>query len=191
MKAAQALVLLAVLSAAASAAPPPKPRARPDPETILRRLGAQVARAIDTDTCFPASAEEYEALGKNAIVMLKSSSAISTELPLKAVYIMHRGVRIPLQRVALLDKQIDAATSRTIQVSFYLVPIHFMKVDADVLADFSGERKAFGFMHFSAKEGMGPNAPAFARVDEYDNPMDADPAIVRKVLAREYPDYFR
>jgi hypothetical protein len=158
-------------------------------DEVLRKLGGEAVREIHTDICFPATSEEYEALGKNAILMLDSSSAVGTELPLRSVYAMRKGVRIPLYRVYLLGKQHNAAGDRTTQVSFYLLPIEFMKADVQLLADFSGDRRGFGFMSFNAKEGLDRAAPAFARLDEYDQPSDPDPAVVTAVIAREYPDH--
>lgn len=163
----------------------------PDIDRVLKDMGGEAIRHISTDICLPATAEEYEALGKNAVLMLRTSTAVATELPLKSVFAVHKGVRIPLHRIALLDKFDDAESSRTVQVSFYLLPVHLMKVDADVSADFAGARKDFGILHFSAKQGLDRGAPAFARLDEYDTPGDADPDAIARILVREYPDYFK
>ena len=162
-----------------------------DPESVVRSIGGEAIREVHSDICFPATAEEYEALGKNAILMLRTSTAISTELPLKAVYVMFKGVRIPLHRIVLLDQYADSNSGRTIQISFYLLPIQLMKVGSQVLVDFSGSRKAFGVTSFSANEGIDAGAPAFARLDEYDAPGDADSDTIARVLAREYPDYIK
>lgn len=162
-----------------------------DPDSIIKSFGGEAIREVNSDICFPATAEEYEALGKNAILMLRTSTAIATELPLKAVYVIYKGVRIPLHRIALLDKYQDSTSGRAIQVSFYLLPIQLMKVDSQILVDFSGSRKAFGIITFSAQEGLDAGAPAFARLDEYDAPGDADTDTVARVLAREYPDYIK
>lgn len=159
-------------------------------EEALAGMGIEAVRAIDSDICFPATAEEYAALGKNAVVMLRSSTAISTELPLRSVYIMIRGVRVPLHRIALFDKQKNDDSSRVTQVSFYLLPIKYMKTDTQVLADFEGGRTGFSLTTFSSSEGLPESAPAFARLDAYDDPTDPDPATLGKLLAREYPDYF-
>ena len=185
-------VLLATASVTAQAAPPSRD-ARGTASTVdsvLKHLGVESVRNIDADICFPATAEEYVALGKNAIVMLTSSSAISTELPLKAVYAMRNGVRIPLQRITSLDKRINSQSGRTSQISFYLMPIQLMKQDARVLADFDGQRRGFGFFSFSAAEGIDPGAPAFVRLDEYDDPSEPDMAVVKTVVLREYADQF-
>ena len=186
-------VLLAAASASAQAAPPSGNTrgAASTVDSVLKNLGVESIRNIDADICFPATAEEYAELGKNAIVMLTSSSAISTELPLKAVYAMRNGVRIPLQRITSLDKSIHAQSGRTSQVSFYLMPIQLMKQDARILADFNGQRRGFGFFSFSAAEGIDPGAPAFARLDEYDDPSEPDMATVQAVVLREFPDHFR
>jgi hypothetical protein len=163
---------------------------RDNTDRVLRGL-LEPTREISFDVCFPATGQEYVALGKHAIVMLTSSSAISSELPLRSVYVMRSGVRVPLHRIALLEKHVDSASSRATQVSFYLLPIQLMKTDAVLLADFTGERSGFSISRFSATNGLDPSAPAFARLDEYDTPSDPDPAVIAQVLAREYPDYFR
>ena len=163
---------------------------RNNADKALAQLGGQVIRGIDTDICIPASSEEYEALGKHAIMMLRTSSAVSTELPLKSVYAMRNGVRIPLHRIAISPKHHDPALDKTIQFSFYLLPIQFMKSDVRLLADFTGGRQGFGFRSFSKNEGLDQEAPSFARLDEYDTPFDPDMSAVTAVLVREYPDHF-
>src|SRR3546814_10692054 len=75
------------------------------------------------------------------------------------------------------------------QVSFYVIPIQFTKQEGRLLADFTGERRGFGISTF------GPTmyddaAPAFVRLDAYDSPGEPDEASLRKLLVREYPDYF-
>lgn len=149
-----------------------------------------LVRQISFDICLPASAEEYEELGKYAIIALDSSTAISTELPLRSVYLTHKGVRIPLQKVVELVKKEAPNGSGATQTSFYLVPIQMMKSDAKLLADFKGERKGFGITTFSEREGLDPAAPAFARLDAYNVPFDPDMNAVKRVILREFPSYF-
>lgn len=153
-------------------------------------LADNVVRYISIDICLPATAEEYEELGKHAIVALDSTSAISTELPLRSVYLMHKGVRIPLQKIAELPKKQNADGSSASQTSFYLIPIQMMKSDAKILADFKGGRTDFGIMTFSESEGLEADAPAFARLDAYDTPFDPNMGAVQRVILREYPTYF-
>lgn len=44
-------------------------------------LEEQVIRSISFDLCLPADGAEYEKIGKNAVIMLTASTAISSELP--------------------------------------------------------------------------------------------------------------
>ena len=152
--------------------------------------GASVIRDIAYDICFPATAEEYVAMGKHAILLTTASSAISTELPLKAVYVVQNGIRILLQKIATIGKFVDPASQRGTQNSYYLLPIQFMKADARLLADFTGGRTAFGIVRFSKTVGLDSGAPAFARLDEYDGPFDPDMRTVESVLRREFPSDF-
>lgn len=186
----EAVIIISAFSADVAIATQTE-RTSGSPDQVMKDLGLEAIRQVDGDICFPSTAEEYVGLGKNAIVMLTSSSVIATELPLRSVYALQNGVRIPLQRIAAFNKQFDERSGRTTQVSFYLMPIHLMKRDAQVLADFEGQRRGFGFFSFSASKGMDPSAPAFARLDEYDDPSDPDMAVVQAVLAREYPDHFQ
>lgn len=155
-------------------------------DAALKQLGAETIRGIDSDVALPRDADEYLALGKNAILMVTASSAISTELPLWSVYAQQNGVRVPLNRVLVLDKHMDENNSRAIQVSFYLLPVQFMKRDTVLYADFNGGRKAFGFISYSKKSGLPKSAPAFARLDEYDNPGDASADAISGLIAREF-----
>lgn len=69
-------------------------------DRALAEMGMAPTRGVDSDICYPATAQEYEALGKNAILMLTSSSVLATELPLRSAYLEVKGVRVPLQRIA-------------------------------------------------------------------------------------------
>lgn len=179
---------IAIASTAASAQ-----KSKVADQVILHAIQNPI-RSVAFDLCYPSSSEEYEALGKHAILQLKSASAIGTELPLRSAYVLLKGVRVPLQRISLIEKQevppsgqVDTAYVR--QTSYYLVPIYLLKTDARVLVDFRGARTAFGVTSYSSKEAP-ENAPSFVRLDEYDTPSDPDMAVVAKVLAREYPEDF-
>lgn len=161
------------------------------PTAELKGIGDSIVRQIDFDICLPATAEEYSELGKHAILLLNAESAISTELPIRSVYVIHKGVRIPLQRFFTLPKKIHDNGSGATQSAFYLLPIQYMKSDAKLLADFNGERKSFGITSFSAKEGLDTEAPAFARLDAYDTPFDPDLKVVEQVILREFPSHFQ
>lgn len=159
-------------------------------DKAIASIGGEVIRDVSFDICFPATSGEYEALGKNAIIMVEASSAVPTELPLWSVYVMQKGVRIPLHRVKLMPRR-ESGDGRGEQVSFYLLPVQIMKSDAKVLVDFTGGRKGFSITAFTAKSGIDRGAPSFVRLDEYDEPGDADPLVVEEVLRREYPEYIK
>lgn len=149
--------------------------------------GMKAARGIDIDVCFPANAVEYERMGKSAILMLESTAAEATELPLQSVYLVHKGVRIPLQRLTALKKK-DDRDGGAAQTSFYLLPISYYKKDTRLVADFAGGRSDFGITEFSAAE-QDENLPLFARLDREDDATDPDMSVVAEVLLREYPDH--
>lgn len=149
--------------------------------------GFEAIRSIQADVCLPATPEEYQGLGKNAIIMLSAHSAISTELPLQSVFVEYLGVEVPLQHVGSLPVA-RSADGSGVEIAFYLVPVRFLKTDARLLADFSGNRSDFSILSFG--EDFLAGAPAFARLDEYDRPSNPDMAVVGAVLKREYADYF-
>lgn len=172
--------------------PSAAPAAQKSPEDILARIGAETIRTVNSDLCYPASAEEYEALGKNGVIRLDATSAIATELPLKSVYLEAKGLRIPLRRIVMLEKVEDAApttakgTRYWHQVSFYLAPLNIIRAGARLAADFTGSRHDFGIMTYSPSA----NGPAFVRLDEYNTPSEPDSSALTALLEREYPDDF-
>ena len=168
----------------------PSPAEAQDVDAALKPIGAEAIRSVDSDLCLPADSEEYVALGKNAVLMLTARSAIAAELPLRSVYVSAKGLRIPLQRWARMEKTTRDDGSSA-QVSFYLIPIYLTKMKAALEVDFAGDRKAFGVMSFA--EGAGyysKDTPAFVRLDEYDDPSEPDSQRLAGLLKREYPDYF-
>jgi hypothetical protein len=173
------------ISAVAPAAPPPK-----EPEDVLRDFGASIIRGVDMDICFPATSGEYEALGKNAILMLSSWTAVPTELPLKSAYLEVGGIRVPLQRIARsrMREELKGGETYAEQTSFYLLPISLLKKTGEIAVDFKGPRTSFGVSSYSPKSSLLKGAPSFVRLDEYDAPSEADMAVVETVLRREYPN---
>lgn len=174
-----------VMSMFWTAVPSPTAAQVKDP---LQEFASQTIRSIDFDFCLPADALEYAALGKHAIIMLSTSTAIASELPLRSVFVDVAGVRVPLRRV--WRSEIQSAGSRYKQISFYLIPIQLAKRTGRLAADFSGDRRDFGIATFGP-DFIDKDAPAFARLDEYDDPGEPDDEAVRQLLIREYPDYFQ
>ena len=187
-------MLASVLAGSASAST--QAPAQNDLMSALAGHGIVPTRRVQSDLCFPATDREYEAVGKNAVVMFVSTAALSSELPLKAAYLEIKGVRIPLQRVAIFGKHESSTgaaagnNTYTEQVSFYLVPISALKLGASLKVDFGGQRTAFEVMDSASAKRSVKEAPTFVRVDDYDEPSDPDMGAVRALLAREYPNYF-
>lgn len=156
---------------------------------IMKGMGLESTRTIDGDIAYPATSDEYDALGKNAVLMVDASSVVASELPLRSVYAVVNGVRIPLRRIMLGDKRYNEEEQHTRQVSFHLVPIQVLKNKVALQADFGGSRTGFGFMSFGKGEAVS-GAPAFVRLDEYDAPGEPDPDATVAMIRREYPDRF-
>lgn len=182
--------LLRALVAASCLGALPAAAQSPDVEGLMKSMGMEAIRSVDSDLCLPADGDEYVALGKNAVLMLTSRSALGTELPLRSVYITAKELRVPLQRIARMDKT-TGADGYAEQVSFYLIPIQFTKIDAHLEVDFAGERKGFGVLQFTAGGGTySKDTPPFVRLDEYDDPSEPDARALAALLTREYPEFF-
>ena len=159
---------------------------------VLEKLGTEAIRMADSDLCLPANADEYEALGKNGVLRIEASSAISSELPINAAYLEIKGLQFPLTRIVAFDKFEDEkpATSKGTrywhQVAFYRVPLNLIKQSSRLVIDFRGARRGFGVTTFTPST----DRPAFVRLDEYNTPSEPDGAALAALLAREYPNDF-
>jgi hypothetical protein len=194
-----ALLLIGVATAAparpTTEGPAPEERAHVEGDDAPTVADDRVIRLVHFDLCWPASDEEYRALGKHAILMLTASSMFATDLPLTLAYVETDDAATPLQRVALFKasqakETPDAEQTRWTQVAFYLLPIHLTKRDARLLVDFTGQRKAFGVTTFSKATGLDPRLPEFLHLDQNDSPGQANIEALKALLIREYPDYF-
>lgn len=158
----------------------------------LSKLGIQPTRQADFDLCMPATAEEYEAIGKYAVLRIEARSVLSTELPLRAAYLRLKELSIPLRLIVAFEKheyQGSAPRGQADwhQVGFYLVSINLVKQSPELMIDFTGQRTGFGIGTLSVSDA----APAFVRLDEYDNPAEPDTKAIAKLLYREYPNDFK
>jgi hypothetical protein len=158
----------------------------------LSKLGIQPTRQADFDLCLPATAEEYEAIGKYAILRIEARSVLSTELPLRAAYLRLKDLSIPLRLIVAFEKR-DNQGSAPLgqadwhQVGFYLVPINLLKQSPELMIDFTGQRRGFGIGTLSVSDA----APAFVRLDEYDNATEPNEKAIAGLLYREYPKDFK
>lgn len=160
-------------------------------EQVLGQLGATSVREVSSDIALPADSEEYEALGKNAVLLLTAHSAQASELPLRSAYVAVGDIRVPLQRITALPVE-SVTVSRSgrpetyaRQVAFYLVPIYLLTRDAHLKVDFAGRRDGFGVTRFSASAL--DEAPTFVRADDYGYPSEPDLTAARALIVREFP----
>ncbi len=185
------LVRIAAIMVCATWFQPVVAEERKSVESALEKIGTQAIRMANSDLCYPNTSEEYEALGKNGVIRIQASSAISTELPLRSVYLEVKGLRIPLRRIVVQDKVEDRnpntfGTRYWRQVSFYIVPLNILRTGPRLMVDFTGQRTGFSVTTYS----VGGGGPAFARLDEYNTPSEVDTDALAKLLTREYPDGF-
>lgn len=186
---------LQLFVALVAALPPPSASAQLlADKNPIEGAGFESIRDVALDVCLPANSDEYEALAKNAVLRLVSSSLISAELPLRSVYMVVNNVKAPLRRIALFDKSHKShgpegrENDYVGQVSFYLIPIAFLKSGNRLMVDFNGGRTEFSVSSFG--EDFLTNAPAFVRLDQYDTPGEPDGVALAALLNREYPDHF-
>lgn len=167
--------------------------AKQDPfNAVLEKLGTEAIRMANADLCLPSNADEYEALGKNGVLRIEASSAISSELPIRSAFLEIKGIQFPLTRIVAFEKYEDEAPSTSKgtrywhQLTFYRVPLNLIKQSARLAIDFRGARRGFGVTTFEPS----PDRPAFVRLDEYNTASEPDEAALANLLAREYPGDF-
>ena len=152
------------------------PKQRKSVDAILAEMGAEQVRSVHSDIAFPITSEEYEKVGKNAILMLEASSVSETELPLRSAFLLRKGLKIPLRRIALFDKQATTNQGKTKakhteQVSFYLVPIMLLKTRTHLGVDFQSQRTDF---NVSDVGPVGRDDPSFLSLDQHDSAHEPD-----------------
>jgi hypothetical protein len=188
-------IMAAVLHALTMMAGPCLAQSSPSPgiNEVIASLGGAAVRAVETDIALPANTAEYEAMGKNAVLMLEASTALPSELPLRSTYVVFNDVRVPLQRLATLpaweatERRGNEDETYTHQISFYLIPIYLLKQDAWLMVDFQGRRE--GFRAFSFPVEL-TGAPPFIRADDYDYPSEPDLEAAATMTVREFPSSF-
>lgn len=189
-----AVVFALVTGLAAGPTSPQAPEKGVD--ELLEMVEPHVLRKVDFDLCYPSTREEYDALGKNAVVMLIASTVDTVELPLKSAFIETKRGRLALKEIAVFEKQerpSATAPKKTYieQISFYLLPISAMERDSRLLVDFAVHREAFGIATFTARGGFkSGDVPPFIRGHEHEAPSEPDWRALVELLVREYPAQF-
>lgn len=153
----------------------------------LSKIGVYPPREISNDRWITEDEGEYYSLGKNAILKLISSTINPDELPLKSVYVIYNGRRVNFSPFFVFDKEKEGRPRAkgfplyNTQISFYLIPVHYIKHGESVVADFSTGRVGFVITKFE-------KIPDFVFNDENDSSSEPDMSDFVPILVREYPD---
>ncbi len=171
------------------------------PQEIERRLDARAAeiqkaapqggaRYIAFDVAWPATVEEYRALGKNGVMFLGSFSQKAEELPLRRVYARVGGKTIELQKLSGQRQEV-AKDSLPYKIfgpyredAFYLVPASAWR-EGRLLADFAVNRNEFSI----SRSPLSP--PDFIRSDPTAVAGKPDPGTLKAFSEREFPGLAR
>jgi TPR repeat protein len=136
-------------------------------------------RVVRDDIAFPANEEEYENLGKHAILLLAAVTHDPAELPIGRVYLEEEDGVIELQKIGslLCRTPRGSAVERVLgpyrENAFYLLPISSYFQKAKLVIDFARNRSAFQLMQFpeevkvdfvlaDSDHGIRYDAPGFA-----------------------------
>ena len=134
------------------------------------------ARYVVYDIAWPATAEEYRALGRHAILFLSAVSQNTDELPLKQVYTRQGGKSLPLKQLSSKRRDVPSGSlTRTMfgpyrEDSFYLLPVGALMQEWKLLTDFAKNRNEFSISLSQL------NPPRFIQTDRTRNAGKVDPA---------------
>jgi hypothetical protein len=171
------------------------------PQEIERRLeirAAEVqkaapqggARYIVFDIAWPASVEEYRALGKNGVMYLGSFSQKAEELPLRRVYARVGGKTVELQKLSSRRQDVSKDTlAHKIfgpyrEDAFYLVPARAWR-EGQLLSDFAVNRNEFSF----SRAPLSP--PNFVKSDRSGVAGKPGADALKAFSDREFPGWAR
>jgi hypothetical protein len=147
------------------------------------------ARYVVYDIAWPATAEEYRALGRHAILFLSAVSQNADELPLKQVYTRQGGKSLPLKQLSSKRRDVPSGSlTHTMfgpyrEDSFYLLPVGALMQEWKLLADFAKNRNEFSISLSQL------NPPRFIQTDRTRNAGKVDPAALKVILEREFPGF--
>lgn len=147
------------------------------------------ARYVVYDIAWPATAEEYRALGRHAILFLSAISQNTDELPLKQVYTRQGGKSIPLKQLSSRRRDVPPGSlTHTMfgpyrEDSFYLLSVGALMQEWKLLTDFAKNRNEFSISLSQL------NPPRFIQTDRTRNAGKVDPAALKAILEREFPAF--
>ncbi|MCC6887850.1 MAG: hypothetical protein IT536_04875 [Hyphomicrobiales bacterium] len=188
-------------TASAQTVPPASAPQPMSPQAMDKRLHEQAAliqkvnpvgadRVVVYDLRWPKDADEYKALGKNALLLIGAVTRNKKELPVKKVYLRIGEKDIVLRRVFSKRTELSAASSVAKlfgafrEDALFVVPIGSLLASGTVFADFALNRTEFRL------NSAPPGAPAFVKADtDKGEGSDPSPDTLKTILARDYPGY--
>ena len=143
-----------------------------------------ISRIVLFDSAFPLDEAEYKASGGYGVIMVSAFSRDQAELPLANVTI--GGVKLKFlggkSREVAPDSRAAAAFGLSRVDGFWLVPADLFRTDAAITADFVTNRQGFSVGHAGA-------LPDFMNSLPPPKPATPDFAVLKKLVAREYPGF--
>ena len=150
------------------------------------------ARGSSIDFCWPASAEEYQAIGKYVLVLVSVVTQDAAELPLRRVYVTVNGEQTELAKLSSQRRDVKkGSTTHPIlgpyrEDGFYVAPAGLMMRDGYLQADFAIRRSNFNLYKLPG------TPPDFVKADNDPMPArDATPNMpaLKALLTREYQGF--
>jgi len=150
------------------------------------------ARGSSIDFCWPASAEEYQAIGKYVLVLVSVVTQDAAELPLRRVYVTVNGEQTELAKLSSQRRDVKkGSTTHPIlgpyrEDGFYVAPAGLMMRDGYLQADFAIRRSNFNLYKLPG------TPPDFVKADNDPMPAkDAKPNMpaLKALLTREYQGF--
>jgi hypothetical protein len=150
------------------------------------------ARGSSIDFCWPASAEEYQAIGKYVLVLVSVVTQDAAELPLRRVYVTVNGEQTELAKLSSQRRDVKkGSTTHPIlgpfrEDGFYVAPAGLMMRDGYLHADFAIRRNNFNLYKLPG------TPPDFVKADNDPMPAkDAKPNMpaLKALLTREYQGF--
>jgi TPR repeat protein len=124
-------------------------------EQVAKEYSGQAAdRVARDDIAFPASEEEYLALGKHAVLLLATVTHDRAELPVARVYLEKDNGVIELRKIGSFlcrtqpGSLVESVLGPYRENAFYLLPISAYFQSAKLLVDFSRNRTRFQLIQF-------------------------------------------
>lgn len=149
-----------------------------------------IPRVAFYDYALPADITEYQDLDKNSVLMITSLVQNPQELPLKSVYIVSQGKRIPLKLILskvipVEDELVSNVFGKNRQDSFYLFPIYLQLKESQLMVDWAINREGFVMAEFPSSNRL-PIDFAYEDQDIEKQIGIVNQDILKQFLNREY-----